>query len=191
MIIKHKTQRRYQYGGSGIFDIVGKLASKIAAKTPEMIAKAQANDSIDKVTKEVVKQGEKALIDNSGKLAKATVRTIVDTINRKKPPTDVIAKQMATDLMNSLPPKKNSYKLNKSKFFDIRNGLKTTFSGERYYTGLGQASGVAFYYLLQVIKIYWLTGMLVEHLEFPVPSKMVDCYYILLLGSARQSPCYI
>ena len=29
----------------------------------------------------------------------------VDTIDRKKPPTDVIAKQMATDLINSFPPK--------------------------------------------------------------------------------------
>ena len=84
MIIKHKTQRQYQYGGNGIFDIVTKVASKIARKTPEMIAKAQANDLNNKVTKEVVKQGEKALIDNSGKLAKATVRKIVDTIDRKK-----------------------------------------------------------------------------------------------------------
>ena len=106
MIIKHKTQRQYQYGGNGIFDILTKVASTVARKKPEMIAKAQANNSIDKVTKKVVKQGEKALIDNSGKLAKATVRKVVDTIYRKKPPTDVIAKQMATDLINSLPPKK-------------------------------------------------------------------------------------
>ena len=97
MIVKHKTQRRYQYGGSGIFDIVGKVASRVAAKTPEMIAKAQANALINKVTKEVVKQGEKALVDNSGKLAKAAVKNIVDKV-AKQPSKDVVAKQMATDL---------------------------------------------------------------------------------------------
>ena len=114
MIVKHKTQRRYQYGGSGIFDIVGKVASRVAAKTPEMIAKAQANALINKVTKEVVKQGEKALVDNSGKLAKAAVKNIVDKV-AKQPSKDVVAKQMATDLINSLPPKsqsKNTQNLN-------------------------------------------------------------------------------
>jgi hypothetical protein len=130
MILKHKTQRRYQYGGTGIFDIAGKLASKIAAKTPEMIAKAQANDLINKVTKEVVKQGEKALVDNAGKLAKAAVKKIVDKVASqapvsaaKQPSKDVVAsrasvsaaKQMATDLINSLPYKsqpKNTQNLN-------------------------------------------------------------------------------
>ena len=28
MIIKHKTQRKYVRGGSGIFDVIGKIASK-------------------------------------------------------------------------------------------------------------------------------------------------------------------
>ena len=114
MIIKHRTQRQYQYGGSGIFDIVGKVASRVAAKTPEMIAKVQANALINKVTKEVVKQGEKALVDNSGKLAKAAVKNIVDKV-AKQPSKDVVAKQMATDLINSLPPKsqsKNTQNLN-------------------------------------------------------------------------------
>ena len=100
MIIKHKTQRRYQYGGSGIFDIVGKLASKIAAKTPDLI---------NKVAKEVVKQGEKALVDNSGKLAKATVKKMLNKKPkghvRDAPTKDDIAKQMGTDLINSFPPK--------------------------------------------------------------------------------------
>ena len=32
MIIKHKTKRRYVHGGSGIFDIIGKIASKVATK---------------------------------------------------------------------------------------------------------------------------------------------------------------
>ena len=59
MIIKHKTQRQYQYGGNGNFDILTKVTSTGARKTPEKIAKAQANDLINKVTKEVVKQGEK------------------------------------------------------------------------------------------------------------------------------------
>jgi hypothetical protein len=109
MIIKHKTQRRYQYGGSGIFGIVGKIASKIAAKTPEMIAKAQANNLINKVTKEVVKQGEKALVDNSGKLAKLAVNKMLNKKPkgnvRDAPTKDDIAKQMGTDLINSFPPK--------------------------------------------------------------------------------------
>ena len=34
MIIKHKT-KRYVHGGSGIFDIIGKIASKVATKAPE------------------------------------------------------------------------------------------------------------------------------------------------------------
>ena len=118
MIIKHKTQRRYQYGGSGIFDIIGKLASKVAAKTPEMLAKAQANELINKVTKEVVKQGEKTLVDNSGKLAKAAINKIVSSIDTK-PSKDVIAKKMGADLIsdlarstNNLPSKSQPTNLN-------------------------------------------------------------------------------
>ena len=76
-----------------------------------MIAKAQVNDLINKVTKEAVKQCEKALVDNSGKLAKSAVNKIVSAIDTKKPTKNVIATtsgrrseamQMATDLINSL-----------------------------------------------------------------------------------------
>ena len=41
-----------------------------------MLAKAQANQLINRITKEVVKQGEKAIIDQSGNLAKAAVNII-------------------------------------------------------------------------------------------------------------------
>ena len=35
MIIKHRTQDVYQYGGgSGIFDIISKITSKVASKAP-------------------------------------------------------------------------------------------------------------------------------------------------------------
>ena len=76
MIIKHHIHRRYQYGGSGIFDVIGKIASKVATKTPELIAKAQANQLINKITQEVVKQGEKAIVNQSGNLTKALINKV-------------------------------------------------------------------------------------------------------------------
>ena len=97
MLIKHRVQRRYKYGGSGIFDILGKIASKVASKTPEMLAKAQANQLINKITKEVIKQGERALVDQSGNLTKAAINKITS-----KPSKDAVAKQKASALINSL-----------------------------------------------------------------------------------------
>ena len=74
-----------------------------------MIAKAQANDLINKVTKEVVKQGEKSLVDNSGKLAKLAVNKMLNKKPkgnvRDAPTKDDIAKQMGADLINSFSPK--------------------------------------------------------------------------------------
>lgn len=100
MIIKHKTQRRYQYGGSGIFDIFGKIASKVASKAPEVLAKAQANKLISEISKKAMSAGQKALIDNSDRLVTGVVNKIVDKID--KPPKDAIAKQQASALINSL-----------------------------------------------------------------------------------------
>ena len=97
MLVKHRVQRHYRYGGSGIFDILGKIASKVASKTPEMLAKAQANQLINKITKEVVKQGERALVDQSGNLTKAAINKITS-----KPSKDAVAKQKASALINSL-----------------------------------------------------------------------------------------
>ena len=96
MIINHRTQRRYVHGGSGIFDIIGKIASKVATKTPEMIAKAQASQLINKITKEVVKQGEKALIDQSGNMAKIAINKIT------KPSKKTLARQQARALINNM-----------------------------------------------------------------------------------------
>ena len=97
MLIKRKVSRKYVRGGSGIFDILGKIASKVASKTPEMLAKAQANQLINKITKEVVKQGERALVDQSGNLTKAAINKITS-----KPSKDAVAKQKASALINSL-----------------------------------------------------------------------------------------
>ncbi len=100
MFVKHRvSQRKYTYGGSGIFDVLGKLASRVATKTPEMIAKAQANQFINKITKEVVKQGEKAIVNQSGNLAKVAVDKIADKVSSKK---NVIAKQKAANLISTL-----------------------------------------------------------------------------------------
>ena len=77
MIIKHKTKRRYVHGGSGIFDIIGKFA------------KPHANKLINQVTKKALSAGQKALIDNTDRLATGAVDKIIDKIIDK----DVIAKQ--------------------------------------------------------------------------------------------------
>ena len=102
MIIKHKTKQRYMYiyvhGGAGVFDIIGKIASKVATKAPEALAKAQASNLINKLTKEAINQGQKAAIDQSGKLAKAAVNKIIGKVTSK----DVQAKQQATALINNL-----------------------------------------------------------------------------------------
>ena len=100
MIIKHKVSRNYVRGGSGIFDVVSKIASKIASKAPEVIAKAQANKLINQVTKKALSAGQKALIDNTDRLATGAVNKIIDKIVDK----DVVAKQKASDLINSLAP---------------------------------------------------------------------------------------
>ena len=97
MLIKRKVSRKYVRGGSGIFDILGKIASKVASKTPEMLPKAQANQLINKITKEVVKQGERALVDQSSNLTKAAINKITS-----KPSKDAVAKQKASALINSL-----------------------------------------------------------------------------------------
>ncbi len=98
MIIKHKVARNYIRGGSGIFDIIGKIASKVATKTPEVLAKAQANKLINEVTKKIMSAGQKALIDNSGRLGTVAVNKIIDKIADK----DIVAKQQASALINSL-----------------------------------------------------------------------------------------
>ena len=100
MIIKHKVSRNYVRGGSGIFDVVSKIASKIASKAPEVIAKAQANKLINQVTKKALSAGQKALIDNTDRLATGAVNKIIDKIADK----DIVAKQKASDLINSLAP---------------------------------------------------------------------------------------
>ena len=117
MIINHRTQRRYVHGGSGIFDIIGKIASKVATKTPEMLAKAQANQLINKITKEVVKQGEKALVDQSGNLAKAAVNKIAG------PSKDTIAKQKASALINSLGVQKAQNAKQSSNLSSLISGM--------------------------------------------------------------------
>ena len=98
MIIKHKTKRRYVHGGSGIFDIIGKIASKVATKAPEALAKAQASNLINKLTKEAINQAQKAAIDQSGKLAKVAVNKIIGKVTSK----NVQAKQQARALINNL-----------------------------------------------------------------------------------------
>ena len=99
MLIKHKVSRNYVHGGSGIFDIIGKIASKAASKAPEVLAKAQANKLINEVTKKALSAGQKALIDNSDRLATGVVNKVIDKI---APPKDVIARQQASNLINSL-----------------------------------------------------------------------------------------
>ena len=99
MIIKHKVSRNYVRGGSGIFDIVSKIASKVAGKAPEVLAKAQANKLINAVTKKALSAGQKALIDNSDRLATGAVNKIIDKIAGSK---DEIAKQQASALINSM-----------------------------------------------------------------------------------------
>ena len=89
MIIKHNVQRRYKYGGSGIFEILGKIASKVASKTPENL--------VNKITKEVVKHGEKALVDQTSNLTKAAIKSIAGS----KPSKDSI-KQRYSAMINSL-----------------------------------------------------------------------------------------
>ena len=109
MIVKHRVQRRYQYGGNCIFDIIGKIASKVATKTPELIAKAQASQLINKITKEAVKQGEKALVDSSGKLAKTAINKVVDKIVYKKSIDNrAVAKQNVNNLINGLTAQKST-----------------------------------------------------------------------------------
>ena len=87
MIIKHNVQRRYKYGGSGIFEILGKIASKVASKTPENL--------VNKITKEVIKHGEKALVDQTGNLTKAAIKRIAGSKPSK-------VKQKFSAIINSL-----------------------------------------------------------------------------------------
>ena len=99
MIIKHRTKRGYVHGGSGVFDIISKIASKVAMKAPEVLAKTQANKLINTVTKKALSAGQKALIDNTDRLATGAVNKIIDKIVDK----NVIAKQQAASaLINSL-----------------------------------------------------------------------------------------
>ena len=101
MIVKHRTSRKYVYGGNGIFDILTKIASKIVSKTPQIIAKTTANSLINKVTKAVVKQGEKALLDSLGKtVGNKTINSII-----KKPQN---AKKNIATIMANLNPKVNN-----------------------------------------------------------------------------------
>ena len=95
MIIKRKVSRKYVHGGSGIFDVLGKIASKVASKTPEVLANAQANQLINKITKEAVKYSEKALIDQAGNFAKAAVNKFA-----LKPSINAIAKAKASALIH-------------------------------------------------------------------------------------------
>ena len=101
MIIKHKTHRKYVYGGGSMFNILGNLVSKIASKTPEMIAKTTANALVNKVTKEVVKQGEKALLDSLGKtVGKKTINSIIKKTQTAKKNIDAIMTNLATNVSN-------------------------------------------------------------------------------------------
>ena len=100
MIIKHKTQRRYVHGGSGVFDIFSKIASKVVSKAPEVLAKAQANKLINQVTKKALSAGQKALIDNSDRLTTGVVNKVIDKV--VGPDKDVLAKVQANELINSL-----------------------------------------------------------------------------------------
>ena len=103
MIIKHKTKRRYVHGGSGIFDIIGKIASKVATKAPEVLAKAQANKLINQLTKKALSAGQKALIDNTDRLVTGAVNKIIDKSKTQKiVDKDVIAKQQVRALINNL-----------------------------------------------------------------------------------------
>ncbi len=101
MIIKHRTQRRYAYGGSGIFDVIGTLASRLASKAPAVLAQAQANKLISQVVKKSMTAGQKALIDNSDRLTTGLVNKVVDKIV-KPSAKDIVAKKQASALINSL-----------------------------------------------------------------------------------------
>ncbi len=100
MIINHRSQRRYVYGGSGIFDVLAKIASRVTSKTPEVLARAQANKLISGVIKKSISAGQKALIDNSDRLTTGLVTKAIDKL--VKPSKDVVAKQQASALINSL-----------------------------------------------------------------------------------------
>ncbi len=109
MIIKHRTQRRYAYGGSGIFDVIGSLVSRVATKAPEVLARAQANKLISQVVKKSMTAGQKALIDNSDRLTTGLVNKVVDKIVKpsakdivKPSAKDIVAKKQASALINSL-----------------------------------------------------------------------------------------
>ena len=100
MIIKHKVSRNYIRGGSGVFDIFSKIASKVVSKAPEVIAKAQANKLINQVTKKALSAGQKALIDNSDRLTTGVVNKVIDKV--VGPDKDALAKIQANELINSL-----------------------------------------------------------------------------------------
>ncbi len=103
LIIKRRTQRHYVYGGSGIFDVIGNLVSRVATKAPEVLARAQANKLITQVVKKSMTAGQKALIDNSDRLTTGLVNKVVDKIVKPKPSTnDIVAKKQAIALINSL-----------------------------------------------------------------------------------------
>ncbi len=109
MIIKHRTQRRYAYGGSGIFNVISNLVSKVATKAPEVLARAQANKLISQVVNKSMTAGQKALIDNSDRLTTGIVNKVVDKIVKPNPSVgDIAAKKQASALINSLTQARTS-----------------------------------------------------------------------------------
>ncbi len=118
MLLIHKTQRRYVYGGSGIFDVIGKLITGVSKKAPEVLARAQANKLITQVVKKSMTAGQKALIDK---------------IVKPNPSVgDIAAKKQASALINSLTQPKVATPINSNSNLNsliAGMGLKPVRSG--------------------------------------------------------------